>query len=62
MVCNGTKCYVYKDGELWAEAKTYKTITGSTLYINGWDTSTSYSSNAMYISDFRLYSTALTEA
>ena len=59
MTGNGTKCYVYQDGELWAEAKTYKAISGTTIYINGWDTGTNYSSNNYSISDFRIYCTAL---
>lgn len=59
MTGNGTKCYVYKDGVLWAEAKTYKTITGTKIYINGWDSTTGYSTQNLYISDFRLYATAL---
>ena len=61
MVGNGSKCYVYLDGELWAEAKTYKAISGTSIYINGWDTGTSYYSNNTDISDFRIYATALTE-
>lgn len=60
MTGDGTKCYVYLDGELWAEAKTYKAISGTSIYINGWDKTTSYSSNNMDISDFRIYATALT--
>lgn len=60
MTGNGTKCLVYQDGELWAEAKTYKPITGTTIYINGWDAGTNYSSNNASMSDFRIYSTALT--
>lgn len=59
MTGNGTKCYVYQDGVLWGEAKTYKAISGSTIYINGWNTSTNYSSNDLSISDFRIYCTAL---
>ena len=47
------------DGELWGQAKTYKTITGTTICFNGWDTSTSYTSSDMRISDFRIYATAL---
>lgn len=62
MVGNGSKCYVYLDGELWAEAKTYKAISGTSIYINGWDTGTSYCSNNTDMSDFRIYATALTEA
>ncbi len=60
MTGNGTKCLVYQDGELWAEAKTYKSITGTTIYINGWDTGTNYSSDNASMADFRIYSTALT--
>lgn len=62
MTGDGSKCRVYKDGVLWAEAKTYKSISGTTIYINGWDTSTSYSSNNYSISDFRIYATALDAA
>lgn len=60
MTGNGTKCYVYLDGELWAEAKTYKSITGTTIWLNGWDDTTSYAYDSnMYMSDFRIYATAL---
>ena len=59
MVGNGSKCLVYQDGQLWAEAKTYKAISGTTIYINGWDSSTSYCSDNLSISDFRIYATAL---
>ena len=60
MTGDGMKSRVYQDGVLWAEAKTYKTITGTTIYINGWDTNTNYSSDNASISDFRIYATALT--
>jgi len=59
MTGDGTKCRVYKDGVLWAEAKTYKTITGTIFVFNGWDTGTSYSYSDLALSDFRLYSTVL---
>ena len=59
MTGDGTTCKVYKDGVLWATAKTYKAISGTTIIINGWDTSTSYSSDNYSISDFRIYATAL---
>lgn len=59
MTGNGTKCYVYLDGELWAEAKTYKAISGTSIYFNGWDSGTSYCSNNTDMSDFRIYATAL---
>ena len=61
MTGNGTVCQVYKDGVLWAQAKTYKTISGTEIWINGWNSATSYSSNNMSICDFRIYSTVLTE-
>ena len=59
MTGNGTKCYVYLDGELWGEAKTYKAISGTSIYINGWDSGTQYCSDNTDISDFRIYATAL---
>ena len=59
MIGNGTKCYVYLDGELWAEAKTYKAISGTSIYINGWNSTTDYCSDNTDISDFRIYATAL---
>lgn len=59
MTGNGTKCYVYQDGELWAEAKTYKSISGTDIYINGWNSAADYSSDNYSISDFRIYATAL---
>ena len=61
MTGDGTTCKVYQDGVLWATAKTYKAISGSTIYINGWDSGTSYCSDNASISDFRIYATALTE-
>lgn len=59
MTGNGTKCYVYLDGVLWAEAKTYKSISGTNLWINGWSNTTDYSNTNLDISDFRIYATAL---
>jgi len=61
MTGDGTKCKVYQDGELWAEAKTYKRISGTTIYLNGWAEDTIYSSDNASMSDFRIYATALTE-
>lgn len=58
MVGDGSSNKLYMDGELYGVAKTYKGITGSTIVINGWDSSTSYKTNG-YISDFRIYATAL---
>lgn len=58
MVGDGSSNKLYMDGELYGVAATYKGITGSTIVINGWDSSTSYKTNG-YISDFRIYSTVL---
>lgn len=58
MTGNGTKCYLYVDGQLYGEAKTYKSINGTQLWINGWQNSTNYS-GYMNMSDFRVYCTAL---
>ena len=60
MTGNGTKCLVYQDGELWGEAKTVKPITGTTIYLNGWNETTNYSSSNASMSDFRIYATPLT--
>lgn len=59
MTGDGTTCKVYQDGELWGVAKTYKAINGTEIFINGWDSTTDYSSNNLSISDFRIYCTAL---
>lgn len=59
MTGDGTSCKVYKDGVYWAIAKTYKSITGTQIYINGWDTGTSYTYSNLSMSDFRIYSTCL---
>ena len=59
MTGDGTTCKVYKDGELWATAKTYKAISGTEIIINGWDTGTTYKYSNYYMSDFRIYATAL---
>ncbi len=61
MVADGTTCKVYKNGELWAQAKTFKTISGTTLILNGYNLTTNYSCDNLKMSDFRLYSTALSE-
>ena len=59
MTGNGSACKLYVDGELYGQAKTYKAISGTSIYINGWDSGTSYCSNNTDISDFRIYATAL---
>ncbi len=55
---DGTTTKLYIDGDFKANAKTYKAITGTTLYFNGWDTSTSYKFCGC-LSDFKLFATAL---
>ena len=58
MVGDGSTNKLYMDGALYGVAKTYKGITGNTIVINGYDSSVNYKTNG-YISDFRIYSTAL---
>ena len=58
MVGNGSTSLLYLDGNLYGTALTYKSITGSSIYLNGWDSSSSYNFNG-YMSDFRIYATAL---
>lgn len=60
MTGDGTTCKAYMDGQLWGQAKTYKSISGTTIYLNGWDSGTSYCFSDLSISDFRIYATALT--
>ena len=59
MVGDGSTCKAYMDGELWGQAKTYKAISGTSIYFNGWDSSTSYCQSDLNVSDFRIYATAL---
>ncbi len=56
---DGTKALLYIDGEKKGTAQTYKSITGTQIYLSGWDTGTSYSWGSAYLSDFRIYATAL---
>jgi hypothetical protein len=58
---NGTAAKLYIDGTFKANAKTYKGITGTIIYMNGWDSSSRYNFNGQ-LSDFRLYATALSAA
>jgi hypothetical protein len=60
ITADGTSNKLYIDGEYVGTAKTFRPLTGTTLVLSGWtaDTSTSYRLNSS-ISDFRLYSTAL---
>lgn len=58
MTGDGTTVKYYLDGVLYGTAKTYKPITGKTIYINGWNTATEYKIDGC-ISDFRVYATTL---
>ena len=58
---DGTTTKLYIDGEFKGNAKTYKGITGTTIYMNGWDSGTGYNFNGQ-LSDFRLYATVLTDS
>ena len=62
ITADGTSNKLYIDGKYVGTAKTFRPLTGTTLVLSGWstDTSTSYRLGDK-ISDFRLYSTALSE-
>ena len=59
---NGTTTTLYIDGEKKGTARTYRAITGTKLFLSGWDTGTSYKWTGGNISDFRLYSTCFSES
>lgn len=56
---NGSVNILYIDGKEVGRSTTYKGITGSTIYISGWDSGTNYAWSGGSISDFRIYATAL---
>ena len=58
---NGTTATLYIDGVKKGTAKTYRSITGTILYISGWDSSTYYKWINGNMSDFRIYATVLSE-
>lgn len=58
---DGTSTKLYIDGVYRGTATTYKPLTGTQIYISGWDTGTSYTFNGCKISDFRIYSTTLSQ-
>lgn len=58
---DGTTTTLYIDGEKKGISSTYKSITGTQLYISGWDTGTSYKWINGNISDFRIYATCLSD-
>lgn len=59
---NGSVTTLYIDGVAVGNAKTYKAIGGSQLFISGWSTATEYKWTGGSISDFRMYATALSAA
>lgn len=59
---DGTTTTLYIDGEKKGTARSYKAITGTKLFLSGWDTGASYKWTGGNISDFRLYSTCLSES
>ncbi len=58
MVGNGSTVGLYIDGVLKGNATTYKPITGTQIYLNGWASATDYDFNGL-MNDFRVYATAL---
>ena len=58
---DGTTTTLYIDGEKKGISSTYKSITGTQLYISGWDTGTSYKWTNGNISVFRIYATCLSD-
>lgn len=56
---NGTDTKLYIDGEYKGKATTYKDLTGTQIYLSGWDTGTSYTMTGSREADFRIYATAL---
>ena len=61
MVVTGdsTSTKLYIDGVYRGTATTYKALTGTQIWISGWDSGTSYTFNGSKESDFRIYATAL---
>ena len=59
---NGSVTTLYIDGVAVGNAKTYKAISGSQLFISGWNTAAEYKWTGGSISDFRIYATALSAA
>lgn len=55
---DGVNTKLYLDGTYAGKSTTYKPLTGTQIYISGWDTSGSYKWVGN-LSDFRIYSTAL---
>lgn len=56
---DGTSTKLYIDGVYRGTATTYKALTGTQIWISGWDSGTSYTFNGSKECDFRIYATAL---
>lgn len=56
---DGTATKLYIDGVYKGTATTYKSLTGTQIWISGWDSGTSYTFNGSKECDFRIYATAL---
>ena len=56
---DGTATKLYIDGVYRGTATTYKALTGTQIWVSGWDSGTSYTFNGSKESDFRIYATAL---
>ncbi len=59
---DGTVNNLYVDGVYKAHSTTYKELTGTKIWISGWDSGTSYTWNGGKLVDFRIYATALSES
>lgn len=59
---NGSTNTLYIDGVAVGNSTKYKAITGTQLYISGWNTATEYKWTEGSICDFRIYTTALSAA
>lgn len=56
---DGTETKLYIDGAYKGTATTYKPLTGTQIWISGWDSGTSYTFSGSKECDFRIYATAL---
>ena len=56
---DGTNVQLYIDGVNISKATTYKALTGTQIYISGWNTGTYYKMTGNSMSDFRIYATTL---
>ena len=59
VIGDGTATKLYIDGVYKGTATTYKPLTGTQIWISGWDSGTSYTFNGSKECDFRIYATAL---